>query len=103
MHVTVSGRTGRDISIDDVGNNMLANQIYGGQGIRLSELTWDQELFGRRLDIIAGRMNDAIYGTTPVNCNFMTNAFCGHIDSLSAPPGWSPTPMPPGGRGPPRI
>ena len=82
LHVTVTGRTGRDISIDDVGNNMLANQIYGGQGIRLSELTWDQELFGRRLDIIAGRMNDAIYGTTPVNCNFMTNAFCGHIDSL---------------------
>ena len=82
LHVTVTGRTGRDISIDTVGNNILANQIYGGQGIRLSELTWDQSLFHGGLDIIAGRMNDAIYGTSPVNCNFMSNAFCGHVDSL---------------------
>ena len=82
LHVTVTGRTGRDISIDDVGNNVLANQIYGGQGIRLSELTWDQDLFRNRLDIVAGRMNDAIFGTSPVNCNFMTNGFCGHVDSL---------------------
>lgn len=82
LHVTVTGRTGRDISIDTVGNNVLANQIYGGQGIRLSELTWDQSLLRGRLDIIAGRMNDAIFGTSPINCNFMTNAFCGHVDSM---------------------
>ncbi|WBO59271.1 carbohydrate porin [Acidocella sp. MX-AZ03] len=82
LHVTVTGRTGRDISIDTVGNNVLANQIYGGQGIRLSELTWDQSLLQGRLDIIAGRMNDAIFGTSPINCNFMTNAFCGHVDSM---------------------
>jgi porin len=82
IHITVSGRTGRDISIDDVGNNVLANQIYGGQGVRLSELTWDQALFHDRLDIVAGRMNSAIFGNSPTNCNFMSNAICGHVDSL---------------------
>jgi porin len=82
IHITVSGRTGRDISIDDVGNNVLANQIYGGQSIRLSELTWDQALFHDRVDIVAGRMNSAIFGNSPTNCNFMTNAICGHVDSL---------------------
>ena len=82
IHITVSGRTGRDISIDDVGNNVLANQIYGGQSIRLSEFTWDQALFNKRLVIIGGRMNSAIFGNSPINCNFMTNATCGHLDSL---------------------
>lgn len=81
MHITVSGRTGRDISIDTIGNNVLANQIYGGQGIRLSELTWDQSLFHGRLDVIAGRTHDSYFAGSPVNCNFMTNALCGRLDS----------------------
>lgn len=82
FHVTFTDRTGRDISIDDIGNNILGEQIYGGQSLRLSQLTWDQTLFHNRLDITIGRLNDAFYDGSVVNCNFQTNAICGHVDSL---------------------
>lgn len=83
IHVTLSNRTGRDLSIDALGNNVLTQEIYGGgQTLKLSELTWDQALFHDKLEIYAGRESSGFYGFSPINCNFQTNAFCGHLDSF---------------------
>jgi porin len=83
--LVLTDRAGRSLSNDKVGNIMSVQEIYGsGETVRLTELSYDQALFGDRIDIAGGRLiteNDFAdspqYWDTQLYCDFQSNAICG--------------------------
>ncbi len=85
FHLTITDRTGSSLSKDKIGNILTVQEIYGdGQTLRLTELSYEQKLFGGRVDVEAGHINtEADFASSPVYfggalwCNFQSNAICG--------------------------
>jgi porin len=85
-HVIVVNRSGRSDS-HLFGDDFLAVQeIYGigrNVAIHLVSANAEESLFGRRLDVAAGRMNvENDFGSSPLYCQFMNNALCGAPKAL---------------------
>ncbi len=75
----VSSRHGDNLADDEIGNSTSVQEIYGGQGERLANLTLKQELMGGRLMIEAGRTVANIHFLGSGLCNyFQLNAACGN-------------------------
>lgn len=85
VHVTLTERAGSSLSKDKIGNILTVQEIYGdGQTIRLTELSYEQVLFGGRIDVEAGHINtENDFASSPVYfgdalwCDFQSNAICG--------------------------
>ena len=79
LHTLVTQRHGRGLSNDFIGNSTSVQEIFGaGQTSRLTLLSYEQKLFDGRLDIEFGRLPaNAAFLTSPLYCNFQTNATCG--------------------------
>ncbi len=85
FHLTVTDRAGSSLSKDKIDNVLTVQEIYGdGQTLRLTELSYEQKLFGGRVDLEAGHINtEADFASSPVYfggslwCNFQSNAICG--------------------------
>ncbi len=79
FRVRGSQRSGSSLSRDDIGNAFSVQQLYGGgQTWRLVEVEMDHDLFGGRLNLAYGRLaatNDFL--TSPLYCQFVSNAICG--------------------------
>jgi porin len=94
FHVTFNVREGRNTTADFIGNKIDVQEIYGdGENFRLAELSWDQFLFDKTLDLRGGFVimgND--FGGTPILCDFENDAFCAHANSLPTNSGWSDYP-----------
>lgn len=74
-----SQRSGDSLSKDYIGNAFSVQQLYGGgQTWRLVEVEMDHDLFDGRLNLAYGRLaatNDFL--TSPLYCQFVSNAICG--------------------------
>jgi len=89
IHVTLNDRRGVGISSDYVGNRLPIQEAYGGQYVRLGEVSYEQSFMDGRLDLRLGYFamgNDL--GGMALGCNFVNAAFCAHPLSLSGDSGW---------------
>jgi porin len=85
-HVIIVNRTGSSDS-RVFGDNLLpVQEIYGSGGdvvLHLVSAYAEETLFDKRLDIAIGRMNvENDFASSPLYCNFMTNALCGDPKAL---------------------
>lgn len=89
IHVTINDRRGIGISSDFVGNRLPIQEAAGGYYARLSELTWEQNFDGGRLNLRAGffAMGNDLGGLS-IGCNLVNAAFCAHPLSESGSTGW---------------
>jgi porin len=88
LHAAVGERAGRDASSDFLGNYVTqVAEIYGGAGdvgVHLSYVYGEETLLGGAVDIEAGRMAvGESFGTSPLYCNFMSDADCPSPHGLS--------------------
>jgi porin len=91
FHLTVNDRRGLSTSNELGGNDyMPIQEIYSDQFTRLSELSYDQNFFDRKLNWKAGYYvfgND--FGINQIMTNFVNAALCAHPISLSTSAGWT--------------
>jgi porin len=81
--VSGSDRAGTSLSARDIENVYAAQQIFGGETIRLVHLAVAKALFHRRLRIVAGRINGLDdFIASPLYCNAQNLAFCGNPLSI---------------------
>ncbi|MEJ0091878.1 MAG: carbohydrate porin [Methylocella sp.] len=91
-HMMIVQRNGRNLSADDIGDNIAtAQEIFGGGGNVLAHLVYaygEQELADGRIDIAAGRLPILTYfAASPLNCYFMNVIACGNAQPLAEYPG----------------
>jgi porin len=77
--ITISQRSGRGLTQDDIGNAISVQQIFGGgETYRLVQMRWDQRLFDDRLEFSFGRLTTtADFFSSPFYCQFVNNGICG--------------------------
>jgi porin len=79
IFTSFSERWGHKLSDEHIGNTFSAQQIFGFQTYRVIDVSYQQKLFGDRVELRAGRfaaMDDFL--VSPYNFGFMQNAFCGN-------------------------
>ena len=84
LHLAGSWRSGQDLSSEAIGNTFTVGQIFGGNTIRLAELSLEQHLFNDRFSLLIGRIgmgND--FATSPLYEHFVQAAFNSNPVSLS--------------------
>lgn len=89
LHVTVNDRRGDGLSADYVGNRLPIQEAYGGQYMRLSELSYEQDFAAGLVNMRAGFFamgNDL--GGVAAGCAFVNAAFCAHPLSMSGDSSW---------------
>lgn len=69
-------RHGTNLARSSTGNSTSVQEIYGGQGTRLANLTLEQKLFGERLVLEAGR--------SVANIHFLGSELCQYFQGNSA-------------------
>lgn len=81
--VKVSKRDGDSVSAENVapavgGNLFPAQELYGGQTVKLANVQFNTQLLDGRLDLAYGRLvaNDDFL-RSPLYCQFLNNAICG--------------------------
>jgi porin len=77
--VTVSQRSGRGLTQDDIGNAISVQQIFGGgQTYRLVQVRMENHLFDDRLNLGYGRLTTtADFMSSQFYCSFVNNGICG--------------------------
>jgi porin len=77
-------RDGKNLSATDVGNLFEVQETFGGGRIaRLAELSVEQSFAGGKASIKAGRVfAGADFAFSQLSCDFQSNAFCGHPNSI---------------------
>lgn len=89
VRVSINDRRGNSASNDLVGNRLPAQEAYGGQYTRLSELSYSRSLFTPDLSTKLGYMamgND--FGGMGILTDFVNAGFCAHPLSMSGGSGW---------------
>lgn len=89
VQLSINDRRGNSASDDLVGNRLSAQESYGGQYTRLSELSYAHSVFDPDLTGKVGYMamgND--FGGLPLLTNFVSAGFCSHPLSMSGGSGW---------------
>ncbi len=79
LRAKFSQRSGVSLSEEYIGNNFSVQQIFGGQTHKLVNVHLMQSLFDDRINLSIGRIvyNDE-FQHSPLNCQFLNNAFCGN-------------------------
>ncbi|MDZ4078714.1 carbohydrate porin [Hydrocarboniphaga sp.] len=79
VHLNISSRHGDNLATDEIGNSTSVQEIFGGQGERLANLTLEQKLFDDRLVLEGGRTVANIHFLGSDLCSyFQLNAACGN-------------------------
>jgi porin len=79
VFASFSHRWGDSLSATYIGNTFSTQQIYGFQTYRVIDVSYQQKLFGDRVELRLGRfagMDDFL--VSPYNFGLMQNAFCGN-------------------------
>jgi len=94
FHFTLNQTEGRSTTADYIGNRLAVQTVFSaGANLRVTELAYEQSLFGKVLILKAGYlvMGDD-FARTPVLCLFENVAFCAHPQSLPNDSGWTDYP-----------
>lgn len=78
VHFAMIQRHGNSLSLEYIGNDTSVQQIYGRQKLRNTIFTYEQSLFGGRVDLEVGRSaGNLAFLTSPIYCQFQSNVICG--------------------------
>lgn len=96
-HANFLHRSGRNASADYLGDSQIqAQEVYGGgysRFIRMYDLYFEEHLFNDRFEIKGGRVSTGDdFSHSPMNCQFMVLATCGHPRSVQSQQGFSDWP-----------
>lgn len=89
FHITLNDRAGRGVTTDLAGNRMPIQEVYSSQFLKLTELSYDQDVANHRANVKVGLWamgND--FGGLPILCELVNAAFCAHPLAMSAGSGW---------------
>jgi len=79
FHVSMSQRSGQDLSEEAVGSVFNVATVCCGNVVKLVSLALEQSFFDGRLDVAVGRLNAGDdFLTTPLDWKFVSNAFDGN-------------------------
>jgi porin len=76
LHAWFTNRQGSNLADTALGTSTGVQEIYSPQASHLSVLSYEQALFGGRLELEAGR--------TPANVSFFSSPLCAHLQTNSA-------------------
>jgi porin len=85
FHLGVTDRAGRNVGSDYVGSKIEPLNDFGaGENFRLSNMSLEQNLFNKRVNILIGYYPDGneFANSGALLCAFLVNGFCGHPNSL---------------------
>jgi porin len=89
VQVLINDRRGHSATEDLIGNRMSAQEIYGGEYTRLTELSYQRNLFSPDLSAKVGYMvMGTDFGGMPILANFVSAGFCAHPLTMSSGSGW---------------
>ncbi|MBA6104636.1 MULTISPECIES: carbohydrate porin [Pseudomonas] len=89
VQVLINDRRGHSATEDLIGNRMSAQEIYGGEYTRLTELSYQRNLFSPDLSAKVGYMvMGTEFGAMPILANFASAGFCAHPLTMSSGSGW---------------
>ena len=93
FHLKFNQTQGRSTRADFIGNRLSVQTIFGAENLRVTALSYEQNLFGNTLDLKAGYlvMGDD-FAVTRLLCLFENVAFCAHPQSLPNDSGWTDYP-----------
>lgn len=89
VHITLNDRAGRGVSGDLVGNRLPIQEVYSSQFAKLTELSYDRDVFSHRGNVKVGLWsmgND--FGGLTLLCELVNAAFCAHPLAMSGGSGW---------------
>ncbi|QWT19101.1 carbohydrate porin [Bacillus sp. NP157] len=89
FHVTLNDRAGRGATTDLAGNRMPIQEVYSSQFLKLTELSYDQDIASHHANVKLGLWamgND--FGGLPILCELVNAAFCAHPLAMSSGSGW---------------
>jgi porin len=97
-HLNIVHRSGRNLSSDYIGDNVIqAQEIYGagfGTALRDVWLYGEQKAFNHHFDLVFGRVFPGMdFAASPLYCNFMTLTICGHPRALTQEQGFIDWPL----------
>ena len=79
IHFAMTNRHGRNLAATRIGTSTSVQEVFGTQNTHLAILTWQQALFGGRLDVEGGKtVANIAFLNSPIYCNFQTNSACGN-------------------------
>ncbi len=79
LHVAATNRHGKSLTAIAIGNNTSVQEIWGTQNTHLAIFTYQQKMFGDRLDVEVGRSQANVYFlNSPLYCAFQSNSACGN-------------------------
>jgi porin len=86
---SLTDRNGESLSVKAHLNTLLeVQEIYGeGNYTRLNQLYWEQQLFGKTLELKLGRMTGT-FDFMPFSCNFQNITFCATLQSHGVVTNW---------------
>lgn len=85
----INDRRGHSATEDLLGNRMSAQEIYGGEYTRLTELSYERNLFSPDLSSKIGFMvMGTDFGGMPILANFVSAGFCAHPLTMASGSGW---------------
>lgn len=89
VQVLVNDRRGHSASEDLLGNRLSAQENYGGEYTRLTELSYQRQLFSPALSSKIGFMvMGTEFGGMPILANFVSAGFCAHPLTMGSGSGW---------------
>jgi porin len=86
---SLTDRNGESLSVKAHLNTLLeVQEIYGeGNYTRLNQLYWEQQLFGKTLELKLGRMTGT-FDFMPFSCKFQNITFCATLQSHGVVTNW---------------
>ena len=89
VQIIINDRRGHSATEDLLGNRLSAQENYGGEYTRLTEFSYQRNLFSKDLSAKVGYMvMGTEFGGMPILTNFVSAGFCAHPLTMSSGSGW---------------
>lgn len=89
VQILVNDRRGHSATEDLLGNRLSAQENYGGEYTRLTEFSYQRNLFSPDVSAKIGYMvMGTDFGGMPILTNFVSAGFCAHPLTMSSGSGW---------------
>ncbi|MCK1783147.1 carbohydrate porin [Pseudomonas sp. TNT11] len=89
VQLLVNDRRGHSATEDLLGNRLSSQENYGGEYTRLTEFSYQRNLFSPALSTKVGFMvMGTDFGGMPILTNFVSAGFCAHPLTMSSGSGW---------------
>ncbi|WP_426212547.1 carbohydrate porin [Pseudomonas sp. TWR2-1-1] len=89
VQIMVNDRRGNSATEDLLGNRLSAQENYGGEYTRLTEFSYQRNLFSEAVSAKVGYLvMGTDFGGMPILTNFVSAGFCAHPLTMSSGSGW---------------